>query len=64
MTLINKISEINTDFDRAQKELDNRISDYYRRNEDGGNWEERYVIACRIGNKYGLDHVEQEKLNF
>ncbi len=48
----------------AQTELDSRIADYYSRNEDGGNYEERYVIAQRVANRFGLDPIEAKKLDF
>ena len=53
-----------TTLENAQKELDVRISDYYLRNKDGGNYEERYVISQRIANIFHLDLVDAEKLNF
>ena len=53
-----------TTLQNAQTELDSRIADYYSRNEDGGNWEERYAIAQRVANRFGLDPIEAEKLNF
>lgn len=40
---------------KAQKELDLRIDSYYSHNEDGGNWEEKYIIACRVARLFDVD---------
>lgn len=49
---------------KAQNELDRQISLYYRRNEDGGTFEEKYAIALRIAMSYGLNQAETDSLDF
>lgn len=53
-----KKSTMKTIIEKAQQELDERIAEYYSRNDDGGNCEEIYQIAYRVARKYGLEQVE------
>jgi len=53
-----------TEMQEAQNELDQRIASYFERNEDGGNYEERYTIAMRIAAKYNLSPDQEDQLNF
>jgi len=46
----------------AQDELNTRITAYYQMNDDGGNYEERFVIAERVASRWGL--YDSSKLVF
>lgn len=44
--------------EKAQAELNQRISDYYDRTPDGGNEEEKYRIAYRVAQIFDVDVEE------